>query len=48
MPIKYALFEHNITADPDDYMAMVRVGWASRPPARADGSTIGQLDEKTA
>ncbi len=33
MPIHYALFEDNITADPDDYMAMMMVGWASRPPA---------------
>ena len=25
----------------DDYAAMVRVGWASRPPARADGDAEG-------
>jgi len=31
MPIKYALFENNVTADPDDYMAIVRAGWVSRP-----------------
>jgi len=32
MPIHYALFENNVTADPDDYAAVVRVAWASRPP----------------
>ena len=42
MPIHYARFENNITADPDDYAAMVRVGWASRPPARADGDDLVQ------
>jgi len=26
MPIKYALFENNVTADPDDYMAIVQIG----------------------
>ncbi len=40
MLIACALFENNITSDPDDYAAMVRVGWAFRPPARADGDEI--------
>ncbi len=26
MPIQYALFENNVTADPDDYMAAVQIG----------------------
>ena len=42
MPIACALLQNNITSDPDDYAAMVRVGWASRPPARADGEDLVQ------
>jgi len=42
MPVACALFENNITSDPDDYAAMVRVGWASRPPACAEGDDLVQ------
>ena len=36
MPIKYAFFENNITADPDDYMAMVQISGS------ADGDAEGR------
>lgn len=40
MPIKYALFENNITSDPDDYAAMVQISGS------ADGTGGGKVDEK--
>ena len=36
MPIKYALFENNITSDPDDYSAMVQISGS------ADGDDLVQ------
>lgn len=49
MPIKYALFENNVTADPDDYMAMVQIsGSAAGDDLVQDiidqGSTVGKPD----
>jgi len=49
MPIKYALFENNVTADPDDYMAMVQIsGSAAGDDLVQDiidqGSTVGRPD----
>ena len=43
MPIKYALFENHITADPDDYMAMVEISGS------ADGDSLVQdiIDQGT-
>ena len=40
MPISCGLFEDNVTVGRVYYAAMVRVGWASRPPARAAGDEI--------
>ena len=49
MPIKYALFESHITADPDDYMAMVEIsGSADSDDLVQDiidqGSTVNKPD----
>ncbi len=49
MPIQYALFENNVTADPDDYMAMVQIsGSAAGDDLVQDiidqGSTVGKPD----
>ena len=49
MPIKYALFENNITADPDDYAAIVQIsGSAEGDDLVQDivdqGSTVNKPD----
>ncbi len=36
MPIKYALFENNITADPNDHAAMVQIGGSADGDAEGD------------
>lgn len=36
MPIKYALFENNITSDPDDYAAMVQISGSADGDAEGD------------
>ena len=49
MPISYALFENNLTADPDDYAAVVQIAgsWGLDTIATkivARGSTVGKAD----
>ncbi len=49
MPIKYALFENNLTPDPDDYSAIVQIAGSWDLPIIADkivarGSTVGKAD----
>ena len=36
MPIRYALYENNITSDPDDYAAIVQIAGSLDLDARAD------------
>ena len=36
MPIQYALFENNVTADPDDFMAVVQIGGTELRIGRLD------------
>ncbi len=43
MPIKYALFENNITSDPDDYAAMVQIS-GSKMNCRSEKPVLGRLD----
>jgi len=49
MPIKYALFENNLTPDPADYSAIVQIAGSWDLPIIADkivarGSTVGKAD----
>ena len=49
MPIKYALFENNLTADPNDYAAIVQIAGSWDLDTIADkivgrGSTVGKAD----